>query len=41
LSVDFCSPLPRRGLYPLKPGREQKSADIQRKTVMLIYPDPS
>jgi len=27
-------------LYPLKPGGEQKSTDVRRKTVTLIYPDP-
>jgi hypothetical protein len=30
---------PTRWLYPLKPGGEQKSADVQWKTVTLIYPD--
>jgi hypothetical protein len=27
-------------LYPLKPGGEQKFADVRRKTVTLIYLDP-
>ncbi len=31
---------PARWLYPLKPGGEQKSADVWRKTVTLIYLDP-
>jgi hypothetical protein len=31
---------PARWLYPLKPGGEQKSADVRQKTVALIYPDP-
>jgi hypothetical protein len=31
---------PARWLYPLKPDGEQKSADVRRKTVTLIYPDP-
>jgi len=34
----FCSPA--CWLYPLKPGGEQKSADVRQKTVTLIYPDP-
>jgi hypothetical protein len=34
----FSSPTCR--LYPLKPGGEQKSAYVRRKTYTLIYPDP-
>jgi hypothetical protein len=35
-SADFCSPLMRLWVEPA--GRERKSADIERKMVMLIYP---
>jgi hypothetical protein len=31
---------PTRWLYPLKPGGEQKSADVWQKMVTLIYLDP-
>jgi hypothetical protein len=31
---------PARWLYPLKPGGEQKSADVWQKTVTLVYLDP-
>ncbi len=34
------SPPPSRWLYPLKPGGGWKSADVWRKMVTLIYPDP-
>jgi hypothetical protein len=33
-------PSPTRWLYPLKPGGEQKSADVGWKTVTLIYRTP-
>jgi hypothetical protein len=40
MSAAFCFPPPACWLYPLKPGRERKAEDVQRKTFMLIYPDP-
>ncbi len=36
----ISTPCPQGWLYPLKPGWEWKSADVWRKTVTLIYPDP-
>jgi hypothetical protein len=36
----FAFRSPACWLYPLKPGGEQKSADVWQKTYTLIYPDP-
>ena len=38
--VDFRFPLEPAGGEERKSGGEQKSADIERKTVELIYPYP-
>jgi hypothetical protein len=38
--VDFCSPLEPAGEEERKSGGEWKSADVERKMVMLIYPYP-
>jgi hypothetical protein len=36
--VDFCFPLEPSGREEQKSGWEQKSANVERKTVTLIYP---
>jgi hypothetical protein len=38
--VDFRFPLEPAGGEEQKSGREQKSTDIEQKTVMLMYPYP-
>jgi hypothetical protein len=40
-SADFCFPPPLMCLWVEPAGGEQKSADIERQMVMLIYPYPS
>ncbi len=39
-SADFCSPPAVSTHKCISGGGKQKSADVKRKTVTLIYPDP-